>query len=200
MSNIQDIINNVLGDRNTDDRRTMDTGVECIDIILDEVLDSFGSPFVYQDIVRPKTGFGDVGFCYTRVVHPVICELFNQAIDSDVHTTKEQIDRILNLRHDNELADFAVKSIENKIWEVVNTTSRHIEVLNKDVAKLCMTMVMNMIGLIKDSALDFAKRVGSTSDINTPFIQIDHRASTVLIPNENPYVLRVVISYGWIHM
>ena len=185
-------------------RKTLNAPVstheEIIDIPVDDILDSFGSPFVYADIVRPDGGFGDLGFCYTRVVHPVLCEMFNSAVHDDPQVTERRINEILNLRHEDKLAVEALNSVISKIWLVKSTMHRQVTVNNKDVERLCVTILENIAGTVIQTAMDYSNRMGTGADGSIPYIQIDERCSVEMIPNKNPMILRVVVTYGWIYM
>lgn len=181
--------NNFEGDRN------IDTGTEVIIIELDELLCGFNSPFVQKDIVNKERGFGDISFCYSRVVHPIICELFNGSISDNPESTTEQLNYIINWRFNDDAADHILKSAQQKVWEVMNTSRKLIEVNSEDVVRFCITMLDNVLGRITDSARDYARGVS-----NNAYIQLDQRTTTSLNPPHNPNFLMVTVTYGWMYM
>lgn len=194
---LKDTINAVLGsglsDFNGD--RNIDTGGETIVIEIDELLAGYNLPFVQLDIVNKERGFGDISFCYSRVVHPIACELFNGSITDDVTTTEDQLKEITNWRFNDDVADHILKSAQQKVWEVMNTSKRLVQVNSEDIVKFCITMLDNILSRLIDCARDYAARIGGNA-----FIQLDHRTSCELAPTYNPNVLKVKVYYGWMYM
>lgn len=204
MTNIRDIAKNMLaglgGDYDGVEQTNIEIHEEIIDVAVDELLDPFGSPFVYADIVRSDGGFGDLSYCYSRVVHPLLCELFNSAVDAEPKVVESNINKMLNFRHEDELTQGILESLENKIWMAMNSSNRHVKANSGDIRRLCLVILENVIGRVTQAAHDYASRIARRENRDLPFIQIENRCSTTLIPANNPVVLRIVVAYGWVYV
>ena len=199
MSNIRDIAKNMLAGLGSDyegSQENIQIHEEIIDIAIDEILDPFGSPFVYRDIVRADGGFGDLSYCYTRVVHPLLCELFNSAVDAEPEVAKENIDKMLNFRHEDSLTTAIIESVDSKIWMAMNTSNRHVKANSQDIRRLCLVILENVIGRVTEAAQDYANVSSRREGKNAPFIQIENQCTCTLIPP----ILRVNVTYGWVYM
>ena len=91
MKQIEDIVDRILDgtDQERNQSNIADTASETVVIDIDEIMDIFGAPMVYHEIVSKSKGLGSLSFIYTRLVHPVIAALFNSGVSEDQEETEK---------------------------------------------------------------------------------------------------------------
>ena len=96
MKQIEDIVDRILdgADQERNQSNIADTASETVVIDIDEIMDIFGAPMVYHEIVSKSKGLGSLSFIYTRLVHPVIAALFNSGVSEDQEETEKFLEAL----------------------------------------------------------------------------------------------------------
>lgn len=198
MSNeLANSINEIIQDLQSNPGTSVD---EKIYIDIEDILDNFGEIFVYADIVSRKHGFGSLARVYTVLVHPVIVDLFNDAVNGDDDAMEENLREMVNVRSNDSVADFVYDSLEARIMEYVsNPNNRHITVATGHVIRLAISMVELLVGHIRSIALDFRDRVRDQLGDGSGYVMLETTTTASLEPpTETPTLLSVIITYRWI--
>lgn len=160
-----------------------------ISIEVDDILGAFGSTLIAMDIFKQ---IGDLSTIYSRIVHPVIAELYNGI---------EDLRHLDNIYKDNEIADYIHDSLESKIYLMVDSLRDHarITVETKEISKLCVTLVEMLITHIRELVSGKEQNLPKKMDVLSS-INILERARTELLPNpRDPLLLNIVLEYYWVY-
>lgn len=201
MKQIQDIVDRILDDvdQETNESAIADTASEVVVIDIDEIIDIFGAPMVYHEIVSKSKGLGSLSFIYTRLAHPVIAALFNSGVNDDQEETEKFLRRLAYTRTDEEIGNYIYDNLEARIWELAQTEDNMKNIRTKELMRLCISIVELIVVRIRDYALDFNRTVPPLGDVKAA-IQIDQRCTAFVVPEENPDSLAITLTYGWVYL
>lgn len=201
MKQIEDIVDRILdgADQERNQSNIADTASETVVIDIDEIMDIFGAPMVYHEIVSKSKGLGSLSFIYTRLVHPVIAALFNSGVSEDQEETEKFLKRLAYTRTDDDIGNFIYDNLENRIWELAQTENNMINIRTKELMRLCISVAELMTVRIRDYALDFNRTVPPLGNVKAA-IQIDQRCTALVVPNDNPDSLVITLHYGWVYL
>ena len=201
MKQIQDIVDRILDDVDQEQKEITiaDTASEVVAIDIDEVLDIFGAPMVYHEIVSKSKGLGSLSFIYTRLAHPVIAALFNSGVSDDHEETEKFLKRLAYTRTDDEIGNYIYDNLEARIWELSQTDDNMVNIKTKELMRLCISIVELIVVRIRDYALDFNRTVPPLGNVKAA-IQIDQRCTAFVVPEENPDSLVITLNYGWVYL
>ena len=201
MKQIQDIVDRILDDSDQGQKETAiaDTASEVVVIDIDEILDIFGAPMVYHEIVSKSKGLGSLSFIYTRLAHPVIAALFNSGVSDDQEDTERFLRRLAYTRTDDDIGNYIYDNLEARIWELAQTEDNMVNIKTKELMRLCISIVELIIVRIRDYALEFNRTVPPLGNVKAA-IQIDQRCSALVVPQDNPDSLVITLNYGWVYL
>lgn len=202
MSKLEDIVNRIIDDaeleeENFNPREFADTATETIVIDIDEIKDLHGAGMAYAELVSKK-GVGNLSFIYTRLVHPVIAQAFNSGADPDPKKMQDFLYQLASPRLHKDIGNAIHDNLENRIWELVQTDSRMVNVRTKELLRLCIAIAEVVLPCIRDYAMEYADRVPKRNGIGA-VIQIDQRASSQVVPPTNSDSLLITLNYGWVY-
>lgn len=201
MKQIQDIVDRILDDSDQGQKETAiaDTASEVVVIDIDEILDIFGAPMVYHEIVSKSKGLGSLSFIYTRLTHPVIAALFNSGVSDDQEETEKFLRRLAYTRTDDDIGNYIYDNLEARIWELAQTEDNMVNIKTKELMRLCISIVELIVVRIRDYALEFNRTVPPLGNVKAA-IQIDQRCSALVVPQDNPDSLVITLNYGWVYL
>lgn len=201
MKQIQDIVDRILDDSDQGQKETAiaDTASEVVVIDIDEILDIFGAPMVYHEIVSKSKGLGSLSFIYTRLAHPVIAALFNSGVSDDQEDTEKFLRRLAYTRTDDDIGNYIYDNLEARIWELAQTEDNMVNIKTKELMRLCISIVELIVVRIRDYALEFNRTVPPLGNVKAA-IQIDQRCSALVVPQDNPDSLVITLNYGWVYL
>ena len=201
MKQIQDIVDRILDDSDQGQKETAiaDTASEVVVIDIDEILDIFGAPMVYHEIVSKSKGLGSLSFIYTRLAHPVIAALFNSGVSDDQEDTERFLRRLAYTRTDDDIGNYIYDNLEARIWELAQTEDNMVNIKTKELMRLCISIVELIVVRIRDYALEFNRTVPPLGNVKAA-IQIDQRCSALVVPQDNPDSLVITLNYGWVYL
>lgn len=201
MNQIKDIVDRILDDTGQEQNESAiaDTASEVVVIDIDEVIDIFGAPMVYHEIVSKSKGLGSLSFIYTRLAHPVIAALFNSGVTDNQEETEKFLRRLAYTRTDDEIGNYIYDNLEARIWEMAQTEDNMVNIKTKELMRLCISIVELIIVRIRDYALDFNKTVPPLGNVKAA-IQIDQRCTAFVVPENNPDSLVITLNYGWVYL
>lgn len=198
MEHLQDIVNRITEDATEGDANFADMMSEIVVIDVDEIIDNFGTSFVYQDLIGSK-GVGSLSFIYSRLVHPIITSAFNSAITDDEEAMKKHLRQLASLRENDDLGNFVHDGLEQRIWELVQTSGDLLHIRTKDLLRLCVAIAEIVLVRIRDFAIDFSNKLPKQEGIRAG-IQIDQRCAAEVVPARNPDSLVITLTYGWVYI
>ena len=201
MNQIKDIVDRILDDAEHDRKEITiaDTASEVVVIDIDEILDIFGAPMVYHEIVSKSKGLGSLSFIYTRLAHPVIAALFNSGVSEDQEQTEKFLRRLAYTRTDDDIGNYIYDNLEARIWELSQVEDNMVNIRTKELMRLCISIVELVVVRIRDYALEFNKTVPPLGNVKAA-IQIDQRCTAFAVPEENPDSLVITLNYGWVYL
>lgn len=196
---LAEAINSIVSDMKQNQSGSMD---ETFYIDVEEILDNHGAIMAYRDIVDRKKGFGSMAKVYTMLVHPVIAELFNEAVNCDDDGMADNLREMVNTRTNDAVGDFIYDSITNKIREYIECNNRLMDVGTETIAVFAISMLELLVSHVRNYALDFRDRIAEEELDDMPgYVLLNPKASAGLEPDvNNPTMLRITITYTWVNL
>ena len=175
---------------------------ETIYIDVDDILNNFGQTLVYRDIIDRKRGFGSMAKVYTMLVHPVITELFNDAVNCEDDALEENLREMVNTHNNDKVADFIYDSVTSKLREYLERNNNMMEVRTESVVVFAISMIDILVSHIRNYALDFRDRIRKEGKDSFPgYVLLNSACSAHLEPDQSfPSMLSITVTYTWVNL
>lgn len=193
MSQVSQILNNVIENLESTDA---DDGSERIYIQIDDVIALIGSIWDYQDVVKE---FGNLSFIYNRLVHPLIAELVNGVEAIPLKDVDHILADILRYEKSGEVAEHIHKSLDSKIWLILNNPShQHVKVPIETIKRVAVAMFNVVAGDMLELVADRKEATFRQGGFNHISFILNERSSSQLIPDVNPFAIQVYFTFNLI--